>query len=87
MISVVVKGPVLCYKGRTLHQYSERELQADTTTNPERCPSWLKGHDWKSCVRPKGVPRVRIPLSPPCDSRVLRNEKVMNPVRSGRKQR
>src|SRR5512147_1836943 len=31
----------------------------------ERCPSWLKEHDWKSCVRPKGVPRVRIPLSPP----------------------
>ncbi len=25
----------------------------------------LKEHDWKSCVRPKGVPRVRIPLSPP----------------------
>ena len=25
----------------------------------------LKEHDWKSCVRPKGVSRVRIPLSPP----------------------
>jgi hypothetical protein len=32
---------------------------------PERCPSWLKEHDWKSCVLPKAVPRVRIPLSPP----------------------
>ena len=31
----------------------------------ERCPSWLKGHDWKSCVPPKVGPRVRIPLSPP----------------------
>ena len=31
----------------------------------ERCPSWLKEHDWKSCVRSKGVPRVRIPPSPP----------------------
>ncbi|GEM_PF-4633267 len=26
---------------------------------------WPKEHDWKSCVRPKGVPGVRIPLSPP----------------------
>ena len=31
----------------------------------ERCPSWPKEHDWKSCVYSKGVPRVRIPLSPP----------------------
>ena len=34
-------------------------------TPEERCPSWLKEHDWKSCVLPKAVPRVRIPLSPP----------------------
>ena len=26
---------------------------------------WLKVHAWKACVRPKTVPRVRIPLSPP----------------------
>ncbi len=26
---------------------------------------WSKAHDWKSCVPPKGVPRVQIPLSPP----------------------
>ena len=32
----------------------------------ERCPSWPKGHDWKSCVPTKSGPRVRIPLSPPC---------------------
>ena len=31
----------------------------------ERCPSWLKEHDWKSCVSFIAVPRVRIPLSPP----------------------
>ena len=31
----------------------------------ERCPSWLKEHDWKSCVLSKAAPRVRIPLSPP----------------------
>jgi hypothetical protein len=28
-------------------------------------PERPNGHDWKSCVRPKGVPGVRIPLSPP----------------------
>ena len=28
-------------------------------------PEWLKGLAWKAGVRPKGVPRVRIPLSPP----------------------
>ena len=28
-------------------------------------PERLKGHDWKSCVRAKLVPRVQIPLSPP----------------------
>lgn len=28
-------------------------------------PERLKGRDWKSRERPKGVPRVRIPLSPP----------------------
>src|SRR6185503_1358059 len=26
---------------------------------------WLKAHAWKVCIRPKGVSRVRIPLSPP----------------------
>jgi hypothetical protein len=31
----------------------------------ERCPSWLKEHDWKSCVSFIAAPRVRIPLSPP----------------------
>ena len=31
----------------------------------ERCPSWLKEHDWKSCVLFRAAPRVRIPLSPP----------------------
>ena len=31
----------------------------------ERCPSWPKEHDWKSCVLSKAAPRVRIPLSPP----------------------
>jgi hypothetical protein len=30
----------------------------------ERCPSWLKGHAWKACVRVT-VPRVRISASPP----------------------
>ena len=30
----------------------------------ERCPSWLKGHDWKSCEGLVASPRVRIPLSP-----------------------
>ncbi len=28
-------------------------------------PERLKGHDWKSCVGLKALPRVRIPLSPP----------------------
>ncbi len=28
-------------------------------------PEWLKGLAWKAGVRSKGVPRVRIPLSPP----------------------
>lgn len=27
-------------------------------------PERPKGHDWKSCAHPKGVPRVRIPLPP-----------------------
>ncbi len=31
----------------------------------ERCPSWPKEHDWKSCVPSKAAPWVRIPLSPP----------------------
>ena len=35
----------------------------------ERCPSWPKEHDWKSCV-PARVPRVRISSSPPCQPRV-----------------
>ncbi len=26
---------------------------------------WIKEHDWKSCVPPKAVPRVRIPPPPP----------------------
>ncbi len=30
-------------------------------------PERLKGRDWKSRECPKGVPRVRIPLSPPPD--------------------
>ena len=37
----------------------------ENSTQPERCPSWLKEHDWKSCVLSKAAPRVRIPLSPP----------------------
>ena len=28
-------------------------------------PERPKGHDWKSCTRPKGVSRVQIPPSPP----------------------
>ena len=32
--------------------------------SPERCPSWLKGCDWKSHVPAKPAPWVRIPLSP-----------------------
>jgi hypothetical protein len=28
-------------------------------------PEWPKGRDWKSRECPQGVPRVRIPLSPP----------------------
>ncbi len=31
----------------------------------ERCPSWPKEHDWKSCVLLIPAPWVRIPLSPP----------------------
>ena len=38
----------------------------------ERCPSWLKEHDWKSCVLSKAAPRVRIPLSPPIHPRMSR---------------
>jgi hypothetical protein len=34
----------------------------------ERCPSWPKEHDWKSCVLSKAAPRVRIPLSPPLNT-------------------
>jgi hypothetical protein len=34
------------------------------SSNKERCPSWPKEHDWKSCVCSKGAPGVRIPLSP-----------------------
>ena len=33
------------------------------TQQLERCPSWSKEHDWKSCVLVR-VPRVRIPPSP-----------------------
>ena len=53
----------------------------------ERCPSWLKEHDWKSCVLPKAAPRVRIPLSPPfrtwlaiCEL-VIASEKKQSPLR------
>jgi hypothetical protein len=31
-------------------------------------PERPKGHDWKSCTRPKGVSRVQIPPSPPFPS-------------------
>ena len=37
----------------------------------ERCPSWPKGRDWKSCIRPKGVSWVRIPLSPPSFAKAM----------------
>ncbi len=33
--------------------------------NRGEMPERLKGHDWKSCVPPKGVPWVQIPPSPP----------------------
>ncbi len=44
---------------------SNPTLSAITLTLTERCPSWPKEHDWKSCILPKVVSRVRIPLSPP----------------------
>ena len=50
------------FESLSLRQGIERENGSSQT---ERCPRWPKGHDWKSCVHPKGVPRVRIPLSPP----------------------
>jgi hypothetical protein len=40
-------------------------LRAMDELYAERCPSWLKEHDWKSCVLLIAAPRVRIPLSPP----------------------
>ena len=33
-------------------------------------PEWPKGRDWKSRECPQGVPRVRIPLSPPFSDRL-----------------
>jgi hypothetical protein len=33
-------------------------------------PEWPKGRDWKSRECPQGVPRVRIPLSPPPPDRL-----------------
>ena len=54
-------------------------------------PERPKGHDWKSCVPSKGVPWVRIPLSPPRVSFAVAGfsgrGNAVNPVRSGRKQR
>ena len=58
---------------------------------------WLKEHAWKACVR-ETVPRVRISHSPPLFLNLflfqvgpqrfgLAQWSLMNPVRSGRKQR
>ena len=44
----------------------------------ERCPSWPKEHDWKSCVLSKAAPRVRIPLSPPCLEKMPKMPKIEN---------
>ena len=33
-------------------------------TVEERCPSWSKEHDWKSCIGVKSLSWVRIPLAP-----------------------
>ena len=45
----------------------------------ERCPSWLKEHDWKSCVLSQAAPRVRIPLSPPLSKKCLKCLKLEMP--------
>ena len=42
----------------------------------ERCPSWPKEHDWKSCVGLIALPRVRIPPSPP--ERVWREKREVH---------
>jgi hypothetical protein len=58
----------------------------------ERCPSGRRSTPGK-CVYGKTVPRVRIPLSPPLTGYVMVARSVpsqcdvVNPVRSGRKQR
>ncbi len=51
-----------------LYTANDRQPISSALHFAERCPSWLKEHDWKSCVLPKAVPRVRTPLSPPPDS-------------------
>ena len=56
--------PINLGKGRG----SRATFEKDNDTwipKTERCPSWLKEHDWKSCVSFIAAPRVRIPLSPP----------------------
>jgi hypothetical protein len=50
--------------GSILKRCAEHAL-AESIPYAERCPSWLKEHDWKSCVSFIAAPRVRIPLSPP----------------------
>ncbi len=72
MVNVMVTLSAIVIDKRVLYRYSVHLA--------ERCPSWLKEHDWKSCVLFIAVPRVRIPLSPPhhCfrhsdDSRLLKN--------------
>ncbi len=53
-----------CLRGRR-----RRHTAGSRGKNRGEMPERLKGHDWKSCVPPKGVPWVQIPLSPPlrCD--------------------
>ena len=49
-------------------QVAESVLQKKRCRFAERCPSWPKEHDWKSCVLLITAPWVRTPLSPPLPS-------------------
>ncbi len=57
--------PLRHFPLNTVNRASEDDSGLQIYAHMERCPSWLKEHDWKSCVSFIAAPRVRIPLSPP----------------------
>ncbi len=57
--------PLFAGRGMSLESARSPVPPDENALFMERCPSWLKEHDWKSCGCSKGASGVRIPPSPP----------------------